>query len=242
MRLRQRLLIVLCLLSVIFGYATAGYSQTETEKTAMRMVLQEEFAKYPRPHAPATTAKILNDAALRRPGWVLLGKKGGNRCPLSDGRDISCDFIVWRQTVRGWDVIGSVGSPDSSISGPNSGPGEDMTGAIANGSRTLESPVGTTPPNPPVDPPPTFDPTPLLNRISALEAQNSVLQNELNIVKATAQSLAQANQEQAAGLEAALARIFKLEQKPWPNLLCSGRTIFGLPVSCKVVPDVNPEP
>jgi len=240
MKFRQRLLVVLCLLSLVFGYATAGSAQTETEKTAMRMVLQEEFAKYPRPHSAATSAKILNDAALRRPGWVLLGKKGGNRCPLSDGRDISCDFVVWRPTVRGFDVIGSVGAADSSITGPGSGPGEDMTGAIANGSRTLESPMGNTPP--PVDPPtpPTFDPTPLLNRISALEAQNSVLQNELNLVKATATSLAQANQEQAAQIQAALERLFKLEQKPWPNLLCSGRTVFGLPVSCKVVPDINP--
>lgn len=235
----RRVLAVVCLLFVMTG---AAFAQTETEKSAMRAVLAEEFAKYPRPHSAETTGRILNDAAKRRGGWVLLGKKGGNRCPMPDGRSISCDFLVWKQTVRGFDVISDVGSATSNVTGPN-GAGEDMTEAIANGSRTLENPTGVTPPPGPVDPPPsTFDPTPLLNRIAALEAQASVLQNELHLAQASMQSLAQANAEQAAALSAAEQRIFKLEQKPWPALKCSGRAIFGLPITCTVVPDVNPEP
>ena len=173
----MRFLILALLLMSTFAYA-----QTQAQKQQARQVLEEEFAKYPRPHSNVTTGKILNDAALRAPGWVLLGKKGGNRCPLPDGRDISCDFFVFKSTVRGWDVIGSVGAPNSNVSGPNSSAGEDMRPAIADGSRTLEEPVGSVPP--PVDPPPVdppFDPTPLIQRIDELQARVDALSGQLAV-------------------------------------------------------------
>jgi len=243
MRIRAVLVTILCLFALAFGYATAG-AQTTAQKNAVRATLEVEFAKFPKPHTAVQSAAILNAAALANPGWVLLGKKGGNRCPLSDGRDISCDFLVFEATKRGWDVIGSVGAPNSSISGPNASAGEDMTPSLANGSRTLERPVGSAPPvDPPVDPPvPPVDLTPILNRLSALEAANSVLLEEINRLKTSSNEATSRLGSLDAGLSAALERLFRLEQKPWPALKCSGRVsaLFGLPIQCNVVPDVNP--
>jgi hypothetical protein len=192
----KTLLILLALL-----LPSLAHAQSDAEKSAMRAALQSEFNKYTRPHDASTSARILNDAAASRPGWVLLGKKGGNRCPLSDGRDISCDFVVWKATVRGFDVIGSVGAPDSNISGP-SGTGEDMAPSLANGSRTLEEPVGNEPP--PVDPPePPFDPTALIQRIDELQARIAALSGALAVAFEETSAL----HVRAGALEQALERV-----------------------------------
>ncbi len=104
--------------------------------------------------------KILNEVAWihRAEGIVLLGKEGGHFCPSPSGKNISCDFLVNANTKHGWDVL--VGSPDpgvptaSPINGPD-GAGEDLSGALANGSRTLVDPVN------PGGGTPTPDPTPV---------------------------------------------------------------------------------
>lgn len=116
--------------------------------------------KYPALINQAQAGQVLNETAWvhRAEGIVLLGKAGGNNCPAPSGARISCDFLVNANTRRGWDVL--TASPDpsgpstASPNGPN-GAGEDLSDALANGSRTLVAPTDPTgvgpvePPQPP---------------------------------------------------------------------------------------------
>lgn len=48
----------------------------------------------------------------RHTNLALLGKKGGNVCPLTDGTPISCDFLIYSETMIGYDVL--INTPDDS--------------------------------------------------------------------------------------------------------------------------------
>lgn len=101
--------------------------------------LQAERAKYGASITPAEAGKILNAVAWnnRAGGWVLLGKASGSNCPAPNGTLISCDFLVHKPSLSGFDVFVDVeGKATPTWNGP-----ESISAAISNGSRTLVDPT-----------------------------------------------------------------------------------------------------
>jgi hypothetical protein len=65
-------------------------------------------AKYPTPMSAAQQAAVVNEVAWkhRAEGWAVLGKPGGNNCPQPrTGAPLSCDFLVYKPTLSGFDVL-----------------------------------------------------------------------------------------------------------------------------------------
>lgn len=107
--------------------------------TSLLSDLQAERTKYGTPMTPTELGQLLNAVAWknRSAGWVLLGKATGNNCPAPSGALISCDFLVHQPTLLGYDVL--IASDDQATPawlGPH-----NMSGSIANGSRTLVAPT-----------------------------------------------------------------------------------------------------
>jgi len=111
---------------------------------------------------PATAAELLNAVAWahRAEGFGLLGKAGGDHCPQPfTGTPIACDYLVNRNTLRGWDALADWENEGRPTFG---GAGNDITDLIRSGARTLVDavdPAGPTPAPQPV-PEPTPQPTP----------------------------------------------------------------------------------
>jgi hypothetical protein len=140
----------------VFEFAGGG----AVEDTPLVATLRAVRAKYPELINQAQAGAILNETAWihRGDGIVLLGKTGGNNCPQPNtGARVSCDFLVDSNTKRGWDLL--TGSPDASGPAPTGvtgqGDGEDLSGALASGARTLVSPVDPNGSGPGPDPTPT---------------------------------------------------------------------------------------
>ena len=187
-----------------------------------------------------TAAQFLNRAIWihKDEGFRLLGKKTGNNCDLPNGELISCDFVV--QNVngvwRGWDVIfqwDTVGRP------MHDGPGQDMTQALADGSRTIVDPVspGSEPggPGPGPSPDPGGDPD-LVARLVALEqslahlaARLAAAEADTRALRDHATHLANTLSEQVGLLNAALADLARRVPTGCKAALNLG---VRIPVSC----------
>lgn len=187
----KQALVVLAVLGALLAPSTVN-AQSAQQKADVRAALTAKFNTYPKPMTKAQQGEMLNAVAAQFPGWKLLGKKSGNNCPMPNGTLISCDYLVYGPTVTGFDVIGSEGAPDARITGP-AGDGEDMHDAIANGSRTLEDPVGSAPGGGGTTPPPAN--TELEERVSDLEEQ---VANQKMIILALDNRLAAAEAKLAA--------------------------------------------
>ncbi len=81
--------------------------------------LQAERAKYPATISAAQAGELLNAVAARHPGFGLLRKDGGNRCPQpKSGTTVSCDWLVHRPSGLGCDVLVSGPDSDPPANGP----------------------------------------------------------------------------------------------------------------------------
>ncbi len=85
--------------------------------------LQTERAKYGETITHEEAGKILNAVTWKNSsvGWGLLSKSGGNNCPLNGtGQPISCDWLVYKPSLLGLDVLNDAPSYDDA--------GAEMTG------------------------------------------------------------------------------------------------------------------
>lgn len=125
-------------------------------------------AKYPTPMSAAQQAAVVNEVAWlhRAEGWAVLGKPGGNNCPQPrTGTPLSCDFLVYKPSLSGFDVLSDAeGAGRVQWDGPKPG---------VQSSQVVEAvePEGTVEPPPP--PPPTGD---LEARLQAIEARVAKLE------------------------------------------------------------------
>ncbi|MEK7227527.1 MAG: hypothetical protein AAB641_01385 [Patescibacteria group bacterium] len=98
--------------------------------------VEAEFGKYPVPQSSADRGKMLNAIAWKNKdaGWVLLGKAGGTNCPSPSGAPVSCDFLVHKPTMLGYDVF-------TDTSATWIGPDASIGNHVKQGGRTLVDPV-----------------------------------------------------------------------------------------------------
>lgn len=111
-----------------------------TQPASLLADLQEERAKFPTPMTPSQLGQLLNNVAYknRAAGWVLLGKASGNNCPSPTGPLVSCDYLVHRGTMYGYDVlIDEGGAATPSWQGPDT----SISGQVNTGARTLVDPI-----------------------------------------------------------------------------------------------------
>ena len=115
-------------------------SPSTSAPTSLLSDIQAERLKYGTPMTPAEIGKLLNTVAWnnRGNGWVLLGKPSGTNCPMPNGVLISCDFLVHRPTIKGYDVLGDIEGPANPTW---SGPDPNIPGLVASGQRTLVDPI-----------------------------------------------------------------------------------------------------
>jgi hypothetical protein len=108
--------------------------------TSLLPDLQEERKKYGTPMTEEELGKLLNAVAWnnRSDGWVLVGKASGTNCPSPAGPRISCDFLLHRPTLMGYDVL--IGQ-EAEATPTWQGPDETLPGLIQDGSRTFVNPV-----------------------------------------------------------------------------------------------------
>ncbi|PYR52806.1 MAG: hypothetical protein DMF89_01380 [Acidobacteria bacterium] len=94
----SRLLVV----SIVVTWAAPAFAQTSLQPT-----LEQLRPEYPTPMSPAQLAELLDRVAWlhRSEGWGLLRKDTGNRCPLSNGVPVSCDFLFHLPSRQGFDVL-----------------------------------------------------------------------------------------------------------------------------------------
>ena len=94
----SRLLVV----SIVVAWAAPAFAQTSLQPT-----LEQLRPEYPTPMSPAQLAELLDRVAWlhRSEGWGLLRKDTGNRCPLSNGVPVSCDFLFHLPSRQGFDVL-----------------------------------------------------------------------------------------------------------------------------------------
>lgn len=225
------------LFMLVLAMSSPALAQSNDEKVATRQLLEKYFSAYARPLTKAQQGELLNRVAWERPGWELLGKKTGNNCPMPSGTPISCDFLVYGPTSRGWDVIGNEGSSDSRITGPT-GAGSDLREAVANGSRTVEDPVR--PANAPeLDPlpPPVFDPTPFVQRLDELQLKLAALSGQLAIALEQIRKL-QGQVDDAttlhADLEDLMRRVQRLAEAQSRQPTKCVVSLFGLRLGCRL--------
>lgn len=140
-------------------------------------VLRSERAKYGA-QIDTTQAGALLDAVASKlgDGWGLLRKTGGNRCPQpGTGVDVSCDWLVNRDTGLGCDALGS--GPDNEAGG-HTGPATPQwcPGEAFDKSAWVKPTGGSiTPPPPP--PPPDLE---TARAISALSVKIDQLAQQLD--------------------------------------------------------------
>jgi hypothetical protein len=190
--------ILLCSLLMNTGLALA---QTPYE------TLVTYRAQYPTPMSGLQAAALLNRVAwdFRDQGMKLLGKSGGENCPMPNGILISCDFLVHAPTLTGHDVMSGAQGGAGSVTGFTWGPGpEPLADSIASGARTLVDPIqpsngGGVTPTPTPSPSPV--PTPVTNG-TFLNTQEIIrLANEIYKI--------QVEHEQAEAIERAKADAFR---------------------------------
>jgi hypothetical protein len=161
-------------------------------------------AKYGTPMSSAQQAAVVNEVAWkhRAEGWAVLGKPGGNNCPQPrTGTPLSCDFLVYKPSLSGFDVLSDAeGAGRVQWDGPKPGVASSQVveavepeGAVepppppaptdfvthdemraafdALSARIAKLEAGTGTPTPPTQPPPAGD-----NELSVLKQILAVLQ------------------------------------------------------------------
>lgn len=91
------------LLAILFVLsATSTFAQDSLLPT-----LEALRQAYPAAWSHADRGAFLNAVAFKHKddGWGLLKKPGGNRCPTPQNVDVSCDYLVYRPTMQGFDVL-----------------------------------------------------------------------------------------------------------------------------------------
>jgi hypothetical protein len=78
-----------------------------TAQDSLLPTLEALRAAYPVGWSHEQRGAFLNAVAFKHKdeGWGLLKKPGGNRCPTPQGIDVSCDYLVYRPTMQGFDVL-----------------------------------------------------------------------------------------------------------------------------------------
>jgi hypothetical protein len=108
-------------------------------------------AKYPTPMSAAQQAAVVNEVAWlhRAEGWAVLGKPGGNNCPQPrTGTPLSCDFLVYKPSLSGFDVLSDAeGAGRVQWDGPKPGVQTSQVVEAVEPEGTVEPP----PPPPPGD-------------------------------------------------------------------------------------------
>lgn len=92
--------VVAVVLVVVLGSSVGAQSSLLPTLEALRLA-------YPAGWTHADRGAYLNAVAFKHKdeGWGLLAKPGGNRCPTPQGVDVSCDYLVYRPTMQGFDVL-----------------------------------------------------------------------------------------------------------------------------------------
>jgi hypothetical protein len=162
-------------------------------------VLRAERAKYG-PQLDTTQAAALLDAVASKlgGGWGLLRKTGGNRCPQpGTGVDVSCDWLVNKDTGTGCDALGS--GPDNENGGHTGPSTPQWCGGDPFDRNAWVAPTGggATPPPPPPPPPPP-------SGAATAELQQQQLLALLQIIQRLDAQL-EAQRAQGAALAAAVA-------------------------------------
>lgn len=68
--------------------------------------LRSSRAALPTPMSAQQISDLLNRVAAQHPGWGMLRKDAGNRCPTPyPGISISCDWMVYAPTRWGYDIL-----------------------------------------------------------------------------------------------------------------------------------------
>jgi len=93
-------------LLVTFGTSLAAQASLLPTLEALRIA-------YPANWTHADRGAYLNAVAFKHKdeGWGLLAKPGGNRCPTPQMVDVSCDYLVYRPTMQGFDVLADETTP-----------------------------------------------------------------------------------------------------------------------------------
>ena len=154
-------------LALAFLVPLSAFAQTPLS------VLQAERAKYPALINQTQAGQLLDAVASRLGGgWGLLRKPGGNRCPQpGTGIDVSCDWLVNKDSGLGCDVLGS--GPDTDNSGPAN---PQWCGGDPFDRNAWVAPTGSTPPPPPPPPPDTE----VLRAIANLSARLTDLGSQID--------------------------------------------------------------
>lgn len=169
--------------------------------------------------------ELLDDVAFRLGSWGVLSKPQGNNARRRDGVLCSVDFIVYRPTVTGMDVLASAGGGGPST--PNEGDMEPFTlDRFVPAIGLADGPGG------PIDPPPPpVDPTvlDLLHRIDRKTDDLLKLHNDL--IVAIGNALVESGQHIAE-------EIARVEKKLDRGYLGTAR----LPVFGTITFDLRPKP
>jgi hypothetical protein len=107
---------------------------------------------YPANWTHADRGAYLNAVAFRHKdqGWGLLAKPTGNRCSTPQGVDVSCDYLVYRPTMQGFDVLADETTPVWQAGDIFTSEPERWVAPVSTG-----GPVPVPDPQPP--PPPVYD-------------------------------------------------------------------------------------
>ena len=156
-------------------------------------VMEQVRTEYPLNWSNADRGEYLNEVAwvLKQQGlWPLVGllaKDGGNVCPNPAGVACSCDYLVDRETLNGYDVLVDEVDP--------TWPGFDHPSDNFSSTPTRwvapEYPGGTPSPIPVPEPPPQPIPEPNIEpRVLALENLFQEILHQLTLINETIDSLA----------------------------------------------------
>jgi hypothetical protein len=182
-------------------------------QTSLLGDLKAERSKFGTPMSKAETALLLNNVALRNPGWGLLSKNSGNICPLPNGVTISCDYLVHQPSQKMFDVLKDVEGAGTPVWGSAHDIPED---------REFIAPIGGTPQPPAPQPPDNSD------TIARLQQQVEQLIQHLDIINTAIDSIRQQATETQSRLQVVETA---LTARPIPMACRAG--LFGLPVRCE---------
>lgn len=148
--------------------------------------LQALRQDYPTPMSHEHRGSLLNHAAWlhRNDGWGLLRKEGGNRCPTPGGVDVSCDYLVYRPTMQGFDVLFDENTPvwnqgDNFAKESHRWVAPVPPAGHAPAPVPAPTPTPVPTPDPDPEPIPTVDLSPVLNQGEVILAEVRAMRAEL---------------------------------------------------------------
>lgn len=98
----RRLFFTACL---TYGVCYPPVASTVLAQDSLLPTLHAIRAAYPTPMAAEQIGELLTRTAASAPGWGLLKKDTGARCPTPMGVTVACDYLVWMPTGQGYDVL-----------------------------------------------------------------------------------------------------------------------------------------